>query len=346
MNPEQNTKAGSSPAGRPRFCPNCGQALPEIFRFCPNCGWEIAPLSAAAPASATPPKIPGAAPQRPTELLHRPTELLHRPTEPLHRPTEPLHRATEPLHRATEPLHRPTEPLHRPTRPMEPLNPRRPSASSSRRTVSSWARGNVLFAVSCSVALLTWVAYGVLYAGSNQGWGRLMLLGTYNVAFPWSGFTACDFAILVVAPLALCVAAWSLACRDPQLAKRWQVVGAGGAGVACIAVAAACVWTMSDMELYVKGMPLLLRILFTVCDLGVAASLLLASGRQSRSVRIGAWALAVTCLLYVPFYWFFMGWGVWWFISVLGAVVLPVILACRIVALVAFFVVVWRQRPA
>ena len=311
MNPEQNPKAGSSPDGRPRFCPNCGQALPENFRFCPNCGWEIVPLSAAAPASATPPKIPGAAPQRPTE-----------------------------------PLHRPTEPLHRPTRPTEPLNPQRPSASSSRRTVSSWARGNVLFAVSCSVVLLAWVAYGVLYAVSNQGWGRLMLLGTYNVAFPWSGFTACDFAILVVAPLALCVAAWSLACRDPRPAKCWQVVGAGGAGVACIAVAAACVWTMSDMELYVKGMPLLLRILFTACDLGVAASLLLASGRQSRSVRIGAWALAVTCLLYVPFYWFFMGWGVWWFISVLGAVVLPVILVCRIVALVAFFVVVWRQRPA
>ena len=304
MNPEQNPKAGSSPDGRPRFCPNCGQALPENFRFCPNCGWEIVPLSAAAPASATPPKIPGAAPQRPTE------------------------------------------PLHRPTRPTEPLNPQRPSASSSRRTVSSWARGNVLFAVSCSVVLLAWVAYGVLYAVSNQGWGRLMLLGTYNVAFPWSGFTACDFAILVVAPLALCVAAWSLACRDPRPAKCWQVVGAGGAGVACIAVAAACVWTMSDMELYVKGMPLLLRILFTACDLGVAASLLLASGRQSRSVRIGAWALAVTCLLYVPFYWFFMGWGVWWFISVLGAVVLPVILVCRIVALVAFFVVVWRQRPA
>lgn len=318
MNPEQNPKAGSSPDGRPRFCPNCGQALPESFRFCPNCGWEIVPLSAAAPVSATPPQSDGATPQRP---------------------------ATPPKIPGAAPQ-RPTEPLHRPTRPTEPLNPQRPSVSSSRRTVSSWARGNVLFAVSCSVALLTWVAYGVLYAGSNQGWGRLMLLGTYNVAFPWSGFTACDFAILVVAPLALCVAAWSLACRDPQLAKRWQVVGAGGAGVACIAVAAACVWTMSDMELYVKGMPLLLRILFTVCDLGVAASLLLASGRQSRSVRIGAWILAVTCLLYVPFYWFFMGWGVWWFISVLGAVVLPVILACRIVALVAFFVVVWRQRPA
>lgn len=318
MNPEQNPKAGSSPDGRPRFCPNCGQALPESFRFCPNCGWEIVPLSAAAPVSATPPQSDGATPQRP---------------------------ATPPKIPGAAPQ-RPTEPLHRPTRPTEPLNPQRPSVSSSRRTVSSWARGNVLFAVSCSVALLTWVAYGVLYAGSNQGWGRLMLLGTYNVAFPWSGFTACDFAILVVAPLALCVAAWSLACRDPQLAKRWQVVGAGGAGVACIAVAAACVWTMSDMELYVKGMPLLLRILFTVCDLGVAASLLLASGRQSRSVRIGAWILAVTCLLYVPFYWFFMGWGVWWFISVLGAVVLPVILACRIVALVVFFVVVWRQRPA